>query len=222
MESYKSKFLNNPSINPETGRKIIKGGKTYNHLMEKYGLNDNVNLKNNSNEIVYEKRNAGLLPLPMHMFSHNSQMKTSKSLPQKKCSIHNRMERETYARKIEPVYNEDYNISEECEIYSPPPSSYLSERVGYNSNSSNDFYRHQRNILPSIDHGYKFNNFYPISDSHFSPRRKKYNTAPQTHDRGHLSSMSVHMPIYENYNNYNNTRPVSPKFNKKHNTINWK
>lgn len=35
--SYRKKFRENPSVNPETGRSIVVGGDTYNKLVDKYG-----------------------------------------------------------------------------------------------------------------------------------------------------------------------------------------
>lgn len=35
--SYRKKFRENPSVNPETGRSIVVGGETYNKLVDKYG-----------------------------------------------------------------------------------------------------------------------------------------------------------------------------------------
>ncbi len=35
--SYRKKFRENPSVNPETGRSITVGGDTYNKLVDKYG-----------------------------------------------------------------------------------------------------------------------------------------------------------------------------------------
>ena len=63
IETNKSKFIKNPTINPITGRQIIKNGKTYNKLIKLYNIStEELNLGQND-DIVSKLHSKSLNPI---------------------------------------------------------------------------------------------------------------------------------------------------------------
>ena len=63
IETNKSKFIKNPTINPITGRQIVKHGKTYNKLIKLYNIsNDELNIQID-NDVVSKLHSKSLNPV---------------------------------------------------------------------------------------------------------------------------------------------------------------